>query len=141
MRVYNTTTGTIDTISIYDRHFGLEWTAEMIGGCGWDGFTKCDRDGAVWQADAGTINWWRNHISNYEAMETAIAAARDAGMPDDDIVTCQACYNDGDEVDGPINVMQELLYVVSDGEYLGRIGMSQDDAETIAAACRDGGAV
>lgn len=104
-------TGAIIKLSIIDPESGVDWVMDMIGNAGAlnDGRFEQDEDDAdLYHVSREEYDWWARHIKNYGAMERKIAEAREQGMRETDIEYAKEHYADGDEEDGPQNVIEAL---------------------------------
>jgi uncharacterized alpha-E superfamily protein len=66
MKVYNTTTGEMDSLTITDRKSGCEWTNDLVG----------NMDALVWSTEHDAalmstedIEWWSNIIDGLNEIE------------------------------------------------------------------------
>jgi hypothetical protein len=94
---------------------GVDWALDFIGNAGAlaDGQFCHDEDSDTYECSQETYDWWARHIERYQEMETRIEQAREAGLSDEQIEAARAHYGDGDEEDGPQNVMDALDEIAS----------------------------
>jgi hypothetical protein len=129
MKVKIKETGKIETLSVIDPQTGCCYVSDLIGNA--DGFSQFERDEAsdTWLCDQETFDWWLNYIRATEKSDAMVEELKDV-LGSDLVFEMVADACDGVEFgDLPFAVAPYIKDVMEDGEALGALGITQEQAE------------
>ncbi len=82
MKIKNTTTGKIESLSIIDPRTGLDWIQDFLGNNGAD--MTYNEETEVNEMDGENLEWWKNIIEKYQANDDRIVEI-ESGLEWDDL--------------------------------------------------------
>jgi hypothetical protein len=82
MKILNTTTGLIESLSIIDPKTGLDWTQDFLGNN--EAKMNYNDDTEMYEMDGDDMEWWKNVIEKYQANDNRIAEI-ESGLEWDDL--------------------------------------------------------
>jgi hypothetical protein len=110
MKIYNTTTGKVESLTIIDRKSGIEWTDDLIGN---EGALNYNTDREMAEMSQEDYEWWSNTIEGLDKIEDLTEEAKELLSSEDFEELQETLMNEGNANDYEVHIAR-LTQILED---------------------------